>query len=251
MKMNRVKRSLIYGAMTIFCLAVLIIRGRPLEVQQKGETSEAQNPTKSNLLVLIRPQEDAPLLITGITAADSTDPQIPIIRFTITNHTKLRIRAYAIRHDATLPHSSFPGTIAVNFPDRNRALQAGASSQLEISGIKYSEIPTNLILSIDFVEFESGRRWGPDTFKHGEQIDGVRAGAKMAKVAMIKTLETNGLEVLLRSLDSINVEADQPDLHSSEWLEGFRHGVGWMRERVRSKGRNLVEIKRELQHSID
>ena len=107
------------------------------------------------------------------------------------------------------------------------------------------------MLSVDFVGFTDGTRWGPDTYKHGERIDGLRAGAKMAKERMLKILAVDGPEALIHSLDSINVEADQPDLHSSEWLDGFRHGVGWMRERVRSKGKDVVEIKRELQSSVD
>ena len=139
----------------------------------------------------------------------------------------------------------------MNSPDRNRAFQAGASAQLEITGIRYGERPKSMTLSVDFVEFVGGTRWGPDTFKHGEVIDGLRAGAKMMKEEMLKALEVESPEVFIHSLDSINVEPDQSNLHSSEWSEGFRSGVGWMRERVRRKGKDLVEIKRELRQSID
>lgn len=249
---RRVKSSsLIYGVTGIFCLAALMISGRPMEVKQKGEVPPVQDSAKPGLLVLVKPQADSPLLITGITVDDPTDPRMPTVQFTIKNNTKKRIMAYAIRHDETLPHSSFSGTVAVNSPDRNRALPAGAEVQSEITGIQYSEPPISLMLSVDFVEFVDGTRWGPDTYKHGELIDGVRVGAQMAKEAMLKALEADGPEVFINSLDSIKVEADQPDSHSSEWLKGFQYGVDWMRERVRSKGKDLVEIKRELQRSID
>jgi hypothetical protein len=249
---NRVKsRSIIYGVIGIFCLAALMISGRPLAGKQKGEGATAQDSAKPNLLVLVKPQSTPPLLINGMTVDDSADPRMPTVQFTVTNNTRKRIMAYAIRHDATLPHSSFSGTVAVNSPDRNRAIPAGAQGQLEITGIQYSEPPISLTLSVDFVEFVGGTRWGPDTYKHGELIDGLRVGAKMAKEAMLRALEAYGPEVFIHSLDSIQVKADQPDLHSSNWLEGFRHGVGWMRERVRSKGKDLIEIKRELRHSSD
>src|SRR5436309_171127 len=237
---KRVKSSsLIYGVTGIFCLAGLMISGRPMEVKQKGGVSTVQDSAKPSLLVLVKPQTDPPLLIIGMTVEDSADPRMPTVQFTIKNNTKKRIMAYAIRHDETLPHSSFSGTVAVNSPDRNRALPAGAEVQSEITGIQYSEPPISLMLSVDFVEFTDGTRWGPDTYKHGERIDGLRAGAKMAKERMLKILAVDGPEALIHSLDSINVEADQPDLHSSEWLDGFRHGVGWMRERMRSKGKDV------------
>lgn len=244
-------RNIFYGVTGMFCLAVLMISGRPMEVKQKGGVPTVQDSAKPSLLVLVKPQTDPPLLITGMTVEDSADPRMPTIQFTIKNNTKKRIMAYAIRHDETLPHSSFSGTVAVNSPDRNRALPAGAEVQSEITGIQYSEPPISLMLSVDFVEFTDGTRWGPDTYKYGERIDGLRAGAKMAKERMLKILAVDGPAALIHSLDSINVEADQPDLHSSEWLDGFRHGVGWMRERVRSKGKDVVEIKRELQSSVD
>jgi hypothetical protein len=248
----RVKnRSIIYGATGMCCLVTLMISGRPMGVKQRSEIFTPGNSAKSSLLVLVKPQPDAPLLISGIKIAPSSDPKMPTVRFIITNNTKKRILAYAIRHDATMTNSTFPGTIAVNFPDRNRALQGGGDAQLEISSIQYSEAPLNLTLSVDFVEFVDGTRWGPDTFKQGERINGVRAGTKRAKEVMSKALAEDGPDVLIHSLDSIKVEADQPDLHTSEWLDGFRHGVGWMRERVRNKGKDLVEIKRELERSID
>lgn len=251
MKLRGISRILIYAATGMLCVAALMISSQPLGVKQKGEASTIQDSAKSSLLVLVQPQTGPPLLITGMTVEDATDPRMPSVQFTITNNTKKRIMAYAIRHDATLPHSSFSGTVAVNSPDRQRALQAGAEVIGKITGIQYSEPPIRLTLSVDFVEFVDGTRWGPDTYKHGELIDGLRVGVKMAKEAILKTLEADGPEVLIHSLDSIQVEPDQPALHSSEWLEGFRHGVGWMRERVRSKGKDLVEIKRELKHLID
>ena len=242
---------MIYAAIGIFCLAVLMIGGRPMGGKEGLGVSTTQASEQASLLVLVKPQPDAPLLITEPIVADSADPQMPTVQFKITNTTKKRIMAYAIRHDAALSNSSFPGTIATNFPDRNRAFQAGASAQLEITGIRYGELPISLTLSVDFVEFVDGKRWGPDTFKHGEVIDGLRAGAEMMKEAMLKALEVESPEAFSRSLDSINVEPDQPNLHSSEWSKGFRSGVNWMRERVRRKGKDLIEIRRELRQSID
>ena len=245
---NRAKsRSIIYGVMAIFCLAILMASGRTMEVKQEG--GKAQDSVKQDLLVFVKPQTDPPLLISGMTVVDAKDPGMPTVQFTVRNKTRKRIMAYAIRHDETLAHSSFSGTVAMNSPDRNRAIQPGAEWQLEVAGIQYSEPVISMMLSVDFVEFVDGTRWGPDTYKHGELIDGLRVGVKMAKEAMLKRLEADGAKAFVDSLDSFKVEPDRPDLHTSEWVEGFRHGVGWMRERVRSKGKDAVEIRRELRYS--
>lgn len=94
-----------------------------------------------------------------------------------------------------------------------------------------------------------GSRWGPDTLKTGDTIDGVRAGAQAEREVLLNLLTTQGTDALMRSLDSVKPEADQSLAHSSEWLDGFRHGVGWIRERVRSKAPKHSEIETELRRS--
>lgn len=110
-------------------------------------------------------------------------------------------------------------------------------------------MPDSITLSVDFVEFVSGTRWGPDTLKTGETIDGVRAGAQAEREVLLNLLLTQGIDALMRSLDSVKPEVDQGLPRSSEWLDGFRHGVGWIRERVRSKGPKHSEIETELRRS--
>jgi len=248
---KRLSGNIIYSVIGILCLAALMLSGRPMEGKQKPETSSTQAPETADLVVLVKPQPDAPLSITDTKVEPSDDPRMPTVQFTITNTTRKRIMAYAIRHDETLPQSTFSGDVTEISPDRNRALQAGAEVQSEITGIRYGEVPTSILLSVDFVEFADGKRWGPDTLNHGEMLDGVRAGVKAAKEVMLEKLEVDGPEVFARSLDAINVEPDSSGLHSSKWLEGFRTGTGWMRERVRSKGTDLIEIRRELRSSFE
>lgn len=245
----KTERRYTYGVAGALCLAALMIGGRPMGNQQQIEASTAQTLPKSDILVVVKPQEDSPLLITGMKIADSTDPRMPVVEYTITNNTKKRIMAFAIRYDAMLADSTISGSITANYPDYNRALQPHIPVQSEVAGIQYPKPPVSIILSVDFVEFAGGRRWGPDTYKHGELIDGVRAGVKKAKEVMLKALETDGTEAFVHSLDAIKVAAEPSPAHSSEWLEGFRHGVGWLRERVRNKGKDVIEIRRELLHT--
>ena len=238
------------GSLGMLSLLVMTIGSRG-PVQGRRTEQKPVQEAQSKLLVLIKPQPDAPLLIAGVTVEDGTDPRMPTTRFSVVNNTRKRIIAYAIRHDATLSQSSFPGAIAFNIPYRDRALRSGAYGPMEISGIQYAEPPINLVLSVDFVEFADGTKWGPDTFKHGEMFDGFRAGAKKAKAVLLEKLSANGPDVLVDSLDSLKVDPYRTNSHSSGWLKEFAHGVEWMRERVRSKGKDTFEIKKELRRSID
>ena len=147
--------------------------------------------------------------------------------------------------------AQLPAQLQSISPDLERAFFPGQSPQMEITGIEYSGMPETMILSVDFVEFADGTRWGLDTMKTGERIDGVRAGAQAARDALMQILKTGGVDAVVRSLDTIEPQADQSSLRSSEWLDSFSTGVKWMRARVRRKGRDYSEIEKELRHAPD
>jgi len=130
-------------------------------------------------------------------------------------------------------------------------LGPGQSAQLEIDTTDFNEPLEKLVLSVDFVEFADGTRWGLDTMKNAERVDGVRAGAKAERDALMRVLKAEGADGVARSLDSVAPEPDLASSRSKEWLNSFSDGVNWMRERVRRKGRNYSEIEKELRRLLD
>jgi hypothetical protein len=239
--------SIVLIVIGILCLAILVVSARPRKNQTTTDGVAAKKP-----LLILKDQPNSPLTITSVIVDEFSDPRMPTVNFNVINNSGKPIMVYAIKHEAALgSRGTVSGWVAVNSPDSKHALRPGRAPQGEISGIQYPEPPESLTLSVDFVEFVDGTRWGDDTFKNGERIDGVRAGANEEREALMKVLRTNGTEELIRSLDSIEPKADQPSSRSAQWLDGYRHGVGWMRERVRSKGQSHSEIEKELRRPVN
>ena len=222
------------------------------QLPQENQTSSNKSRERSPLRVLKKKQPGAPLSITAVVVDDSPDGLMPTVYFTVTNNSGKRIITYAVKNEAKLSRGTISTAITmITNPDRKHALRSGKGGQMEFSDLHYGEPPESMILSIDFVEFLDGTRWGPDTTKTGERLDGVRAGAQAQRDALMKVLMADGPEGVIRSLDSITAEADQSIPRSQEWLDGFRGGVGSVRGRVRNKGRDFSEIEKELRYVVD
>jgi hypothetical protein len=218
---------------------------------QIDQPPDAKPLVKKPLLVEKKKQSGSPLNVGDMVVAESEDGQMPEITFTVTNKTDKPIIAYAVKHEGAFGQGAFTGAISNISPDPERALLPGQSPQMEITGIEYSGMPETMILSVDFVEFVDGTRWGGDTMRTGERVDGTRAGAQAVRDAMMPILKARGVDAVVLSLDTIEAQADQSSLRSSEWLDSFSTGVKWMRERVRRKGRDYNGVEKELRHSPD
>lgn len=237
-------RSVAAMAVGIVCLAILVVGARPRNYQDPLDRTTAKKP----LLMLKRDQPESALTITSVTVDDFQDPLMPTIHCNLINNSGKAIAAYSVKHEAVFSQrtGTVSGSVTFSCADAESAMRPGDTRGVEIYGVKYGEMPQNVTLSVDFVEFIDGSRWGPDTLKNSERIDGARAGARAERDALMKVLITGGMEGTISSLDSIQPEPDQTLPRSSEWLDGFRSGVGWIRERIRSKGQNSTEIEKEL-----
>lgn len=239
--------SIVLIVIGILCLAILVVSARP----RKNQTPTDRVAAKKSLLIL-KDQPDSPLTITSVIVDEFSDPRMPTVNFNVINNSGKPIMVYAIKHEAALgSRGTVSGSVTVISADRKHVLRPGKAPQGEISGIQYPQPPESLTLSVDFVEFVDGTRWGDDTLKNGERLDGLRAGANAEREALMKVLMNEGSEGVIRSLDSITPEADQPSSHSAQWLDGFRQGVDVTRGRVRSKGQSHSEIERELRRPVN
>jgi len=230
---------IVIGALS---LAILAVSARPRENQTNTDRVPAKKP-----LMIVKDQPDSPLTITSVVVDYFPDARMPEVSFRVNNVSDKRVMVYAIKHVAALgSRGAVSGSVTIIRADRKRSLRPGESPEGEISGIQYPQPPESLTLSVDYVEFVDGSRWGEDTLKNGDRIDGMRAGTDAEREALLKVLMTKGSEEMIRSLDSIRPEADQPSSRSAQWLDGFRQGIEVMRSGVRAKGSSQAEIEKEL-----
>jgi hypothetical protein len=57
-------------------------------------------------------------------------------------------------------------------------------------------------ISVDFVLFQDGSRWGPDTTKTSLKIEGVIQGYKLERARLRRIAQTHGVKALLDDLNS-------------------------------------------------
>lgn len=204
--------------------------------------------------IVVAEQPDVPLLLLS-TFVDSSDPLRPRYGYSITNNSDKPIRAYTIQESVSLgPGTPIIGTELVHSPAVKLFLKPHESRQKEGGrGSIYQTPPVEVELSVDFVEFADGTRWGVDANKSGETLDGLRAGGKAAVKRYREILVKegmNGLEQALGSQDLI-----QPDNHpkSAKWIDGFNLGVSIVKSRLSAakKRDGRDEARRELEKSFD
>lgn len=119
----------------------------------------------------------------------------------------------------------------------------------------YSEGVNEIILSIDFVEFEDGSSWGQDYFKSAERVAGQRAGIKFAVESYGKKLENSPFDVFSNEIEKNAIDfAFHADKSKSSVLrDGFQSGVGLVRNRLDTAiGKDgTLGAKQELQKLSD
>ncbi len=126
-------------------------------------------------------QPDSPLLIRP-TFMDPSHAQSPRYGYSLTNNSGKPIGAYAVRELVRFgPGSPITSTSLVHFPGQ-KAFLAPQQSRYEEGGVgkTYEQVPIEINLSMDFVEFADGTTWGKDIGRSGEKLDGQRAGGRAA-----------------------------------------------------------------------
>jgi hypothetical protein len=203
--------------------------------------------------IIVAHQSDSPLLVFS-TYVDSSNPLSPRYGYSLTNNSDKPIRAFTIRESvSTGGGAPIISTSLTHAPAVKLFLKPHESRQEEGGlGKTYLSPPAKVELAVDFVEFADGTRWGDDTSKSGEILDGERAGGKAAikKYREILVNEgVNGFEQALESRDLIEPESSK----SVEWGYGFHTGVNTVKRRLkeaRTKG-GQDGIKRELDKPFD
>ncbi|MBA3804890.1 MAG: hypothetical protein H0X14_04160 [Acidobacteria bacterium] len=144
----------------------------------------------------------------------------------------------------TLSHS--PAVTLFLKPYEVRQAEGGLGSTYQIPPIK-------LELTVDFVEFADDTRWGEDTSKSGDRLDGIRAGGKAAIKKYGEILVSQGIGAVETALANTDLILRETRPKSDAWAKGFEIGVDMVKGRLvrakEKKGRD--EIRLELGKPFD
>jgi hypothetical protein len=230
----------------VFCLGLLSygISGARLANTYTGQAS-VQAP-----IISVVPQTDVPLRISSVRFEEPSQGA-PEIFFSITNLSDKAISAYAIRQDVRAGAKSMSSTFLIDLDVKDSSLQPGQTAERFDTVEPLSGGAHNLSLSVDYVEFADGTKWGSDSFKFAEQLAGQRAGAREAINQFVEILNASGPDAVLKTIDLDTVKPTPPAGHSAKWVEGFNLGVEAISIRLKnaSKKGGLSQVERLLRQS--
>lgn len=197
-----------------------------------GRQSETVKPTQSPQ-VLVQKQKNAPLRIVTVNG-DSASRSIPHLDLVVMNASTKPITAYAIRYDV-ITGKTRTTSVELSAAMLSRSiLQPGRSVQTDVgAGENHSDGIDQIVVLVDFVEFEDGSTWGPDTHYSAERLAGQRAGTREAARHLQKTLDSRGPRGVVEAIGGETLNIPQPVDRSEQWLEGFRTGIGFVQGRIK------------------
>lgn len=162
----------------------------------------------------------SPLVISAERQLSKTE-QSPELAFNVTNVTNKTIIAFAIKlevasgsrvvtevslHNLELSATDLPPNRTLNNFD---SYENQSSEQHRVT------------LSVDFVQFSDGKRWGVDSVKSAERVAGQRAATETVTKRLLQTRKGGNTTDLGNVLESMANIAPPPQ-HSDEWNDGFR-----------------------------
>ncbi len=215
----------------------------------RGSTSAPQTES----LVLIQSQPDAPLQLSldDVKRIGSDQSGVEIFA-KVKNISERQIRAYALRDESIDGGQEGGGCFLQNAPTAGKILKPGQSEGRTLWH-NLSRTGAQLRVSVDFVEFANGSVWGPDACKSAEQLDGQRAGGRVAKRLFKKKLDERGFDILMSQLYVNDSNLASPEGRSDAWKAGFRGAVNTLRERLRRANEEggVTEVEAVLQRPVD
>ena len=206
------------------------------------------------LQVVAAQQTGSPLLV-QVTYVDSSNPLQPRYQYSVTNVGDKPVRAYTIKESTNLDAGApVVRTSLSNLPAVTQLLKPyGVRREEGGLGRTYQVPPIKIEMSVDFVELADGTRWGDDTAKSGERLDGIRAGGKAAIKMYREVLVAQGDGGLDRALSSDDFVPHEAQTKSDAWAKGFEMGVDFVRGRLkRAKQKNGRDgVRREIDKPFD
>ena len=198
-------------------------------------------------IIVARNEPGNPLVISAERQLPKTE-QAPEIAFNVTNVTNKTIIAFAIRVDAAAGELTPVSKIllqnlelsATDLPP-NRSL-SNFDTYENLSSEQH-----RITLSVDYVEFSDGKKWGLDSLKSSEKVSGSRAALGTLTTQLAEIVRGTNANELANALESLaNIEP--PPQHSEEWNNGFRWATRSVANRLKraNQAGGLSQVNTEL-----
>ena len=236
------------GVLT-FCF-VLVSRSdgnsslRPSE--EAVAAAQTQEPT-----ITAEIQADSPLAITSFASAGrmALNSQFIEFGFYVINVSSKPIRAFAIKQEISAGGTKLGGGVTLHNPQLANSLLLSSQSTFIGGTSNVNPGKQNIItLSVDFVEFSDGSKWGVDSVKSAERTAGQRAAAHFVSQRLLQVLNEGKVEDVMREIEGGTANIEPPSDQSQEWKEGFRAGRVVVLNRLKraKEQHGASELEREL-----
>jgi hypothetical protein len=245
-KLRLFLRLLALGVLTL-CLAVLTRSGSnaPLASTEEPLSSSDQTPAPA---IAVRSQPETPLFISSVNVV-SSGPGSVEFTYSVTNASAKPVRAYAIKLEDEEGGVQVSSVTLYSLELTRSAMQPNESEVIPDGCDFRSGKVRRVVLSVDYVEFEDGTKWGADSTKSSERLAGQRAAAHAVSKRLLQILSSGNPADVVSAIEAGVVNVEPPPGRSEEWTEGFRVGrnsVTGQLKRAQTKG-GLGQIEIELQ----
>ena len=209
--------------------------------QQQMPSFQAPAP-----VIVARNEPNSPLVISAEHLLAKTE-QAPEVEFNVTNVTNKTITAFAIRFDVASGAQVVSSVSMVDLELSATDLPPNGSRGFGDTYDNLSSSQHRVTLSVDYVQFSDGKKWGVDSVKSAERVAGQRAAIETVMTRLagnIRAANANDIPNVLESL----ADLEPPPQHSDDWNNGFRGATRSLMYRLKRANQSggLAGINSEL-----
>lgn len=246
----RHRLSLRLIALTVLIVCLVIISRQNSDAQLAATTPQrAQLAETPPPILTVQPQMGTPLVMSAPRIVGGNE-EYKEVAFDLINVSDKPIRAYAIKQEVAVAGTPRSGTVLfINLCLTNSPMLP--VNQLITRGDTFDLIPSkeaHVSLSIDYVEFSDGTRWGPDLAKSAERSGGQRAAMLVLSKRLRRFLSAGNPDEVMSAIETDAASIEPPADRSDEWKGAFRLALNSIvshLKRTQAKG-GLNEVDREL-----
>jgi hypothetical protein len=239
-------KKLLLAAAACCVAAVAVYSSAPSQTTPPDERGEPN--------VRVREQPGAPLRVTFQANWPLAGRPTLEVFFVVANVGDRPVRSYAVRGSGGVAGALGPGCYFRSAEKKGKILQPGRSQGTSTwwQGSPSGPQP-EIELALDFVEFNDGSTWGEDSCQGAETLDGLRAGARVARREFGRRLSARGLDALLRELNPEDPALAPPPGRAEKWRAGFEGAIRSFHERLRRANveGGLPDVEEALRQPFD
>jgi hypothetical protein len=175
---------------------------------------------------------------------------------TLKNISAKAFRSYGVNVTAYKgsKQRAFSGYSVVNHPSHKGYLNPGLPIEelLSDSFLEADEV----VVEVDFIEFDNGEIWGPNRNNGLDNVKGQRAGMLASLEKLISMVDQQGSNLLLTD-QLLDIPIPSAKNHSSNWQQGFETGVSLAQSPIKRQSnaqdanKKLLELYSELKPIVE